>query len=58
MVLYSVVSTTRKKFRDLSPAVAIYSLRFENDSFLMLRPWLLLDVRVEVIMPSFSALLS
>ena len=46
MVFDGIVGTTRKKFRNLGPAVAVDLLGIKNDSFFLLRPRLFLDAGI------------
>ena len=58
MILNSVVSATLKDFRDLGPLVAIVTMHQVQDPFFFFAPSNLLDLRVEVIMPTLTALLA
>lgn len=56
MILYGVVCTSGKHFGHFSPFVAMSAVRQKEDPFLMIGPIDFEDTRVEVVMPSLSAL--
>ena len=57
MVFDVVVCSPGEELGDLSPLIAKIPVSFDNDLILLLRPFSSFDIRVQVIMPSFSALL-
>ena len=57
MVFDVVVCSPGEELRDLSPLITKIPVSFDNDLILLLRPFSSFDIRVQVIMPSFSALL-
>ena len=58
MILNRVVSTSRQQFRDLSPLIPESRVSFNNDRVFLGRPFKLLHVRVKVIVPPFTTLLT
>lgn len=56
MILYGVVCTSRKHFCHFCPFVAMSAVCQKEDPFLMIGPIDFEDTRVEVVMPSLSAL--
>ena len=58
MVLDGVVRPAGDELGDLGPLVAPLLVRVVDDSVLLVGPGRLLDLRVEVVVPTFSALLS
>ena len=56
MVLYGVVCSARKNLGNFSPPIPVLSMGLENNPLLSQRNWVLFNMRVDVIMPSFSAL--
>jgi len=58
MILDGVVRSALQVLGDLSPLVAHALVGQEEHPFLLLTPLLLLDVRVEVVVPSLPALLA
>ena len=58
MVLYGIVSPALQLLCDVSPSVAIYLVKQEQHPFFPCGPLVFIDVRVQMIMPAFSALLS
>jgi hypothetical protein len=58
MILNRVVSATFQKFGDFCPAVAEGAVGEKEHPLFMLAPLLLLDVGVEMVVPSFPALLA
>ena len=57
MVLDVVVSPSREEFGDLSPLVAEVLMSFDNRLVFLFRPLASLDIWVQVVVPSLSALL-
>ena len=64
MVLNVVISAPRQVLGDLRPSVAQFLMSLDDEHIFLLRPLVLLDVRVQVVVPSlllkvpFPALLS
>ena len=58
MVLDGVVSTTFENFSNLSPFVVNNSVHEEENPFLLLTPGNLLNHRIQVVVPTLTALLS
>lgn len=57
MVLDGVVSAALKDFGDLGPFVAVVAMHQVQDPLLLLAPADLLDLRIQVVVPSLAALL-
>ena len=53
-----VVGPARKILGDLGPAIAELLVRVDDGLVLLRRPFVLLDVRVQVIVPALAALLT
>ena len=58
MILNGVISTAFKNLSDISPLVALAFVRNVENQLFFETPGVLLDFRVEVIVPTLSALLS
>lgn len=56
MVLDGVVGASRHELGDLGPTISKGVMRLQNQSIFVLSPRSLVDVGVQVIMPSFTAL--
>ncbi len=56
--LNGVVRAAREHLGDLGPAVPELRVRLEEQVLLLLRPRLLLDVRVQLVVPALAALRS
>mmetsp|Transcript_7792 Transcript_7792/g.23553 ORF Transcript_7792/g.23553 Transcript_7792/m.23553 type:complete len:321 (-) Transcript_7792:134-1096(-) len=56
MIFDCIISPSRKEFRYLRPLVSQPPLRIHEKFLFLLRPWLLVDFRVEVMQPTLSAL--
>ena len=52
MVLNVVISAPRKVLGDLRPSVAQFLMSLDDEHIFLLRPLVLLDVRVQVVVPS------
>lgn len=57
-VLYVVVGPARKILGDLGPAIAELLVRVDDGLVLLRRPFVLLDVWIQVIVPALAALLT
>jgi len=55
-ILHSVIGSPWNHFGDLGPLIAKFLLHVDYDPVLLFCPVTFLDVRVEVVMPSLSAL--
>ena len=53
-----IISSTWNKFGNLRPFVAVYTVVLDDRPILLLRPLVLLDIRIQVIVPSLTTLLS
>ena len=53
-----VVGSTGYKLCDFRPLIAVLSVGLDNGSVFFLSPLVLLDIRVQVVVPPFSTLLS
>ena len=58
VVLDVVVGAARQVLGDLRPPVAVLEMKFQNSLVLLFRPSVLLDVRVQVVVPPLTALLA
>lgn len=58
IVFDTVIRPSLKLFGDLGPFVAVSLMQTKNLSLLVLRYWILFDVRVQMVVPSLSALLA
>ena len=58
MILDAIICSPRDLFGDLSPLVPHLGMRLEDELLLFFSYGLLLHIWVEVVMPSFSTLLS
>lgn len=56
MILYRIVRSPLQVFREVSPLVAQIFVQDEQNPLLIFAPLFLIDVGVEMIMPSFPAL--
>jgi hypothetical protein len=57
MILDGIISTTMQTFGNVSPSIArAILLTLEDDTIFLLGPWGLGDVRIQMVVPSFSAL--
>ena len=52
MVLNVVVSAPRQVFGDLRPSIAQFLMSLDDEHIFLLSPLVLLDVRVQVVVPS------
>lgn len=52
-----VISAAREELGDLGPAIAVDLLGLDDLDVLLPRPLILLDVRVQVVVPPFATLL-
>jgi hypothetical protein len=59
MILDRIVSATWKHFGDFCPSIPKSYMAFDDNTIFVNRPSLgLVDVRIQMIMPSFSTLLA
>ena len=58
MILNSVVSTARKQISNFCPFIAMHLMGFKYQFFLLFVKGVFLDVRIEMVVPSFTALFS
>jgi|FrelakmetLWP11LW_1041352.scaffolds.fasta_scaffold41008_1 hypothetical protein len=56
MVFYCIVCATLKSLGDFSPLVLFFAVLYEKDEFLFKTPFIFLDSRVKMIVPSLSTL--
>jgi hypothetical protein len=56
VVLYRVVGSAWKQLRNLGPLVSQRGMCLEDRSILILRPRVLVDARMQMVVPPFSAL--
>lgn len=52
MIFDVIVRPSLEDLRDLGPLVAVLLMRFEHDLLLLWGPFILLDIGVEMIVPS------
>ena len=58
VVFDGVIGSTREMFRYFCPSISVDSLQIEDYFIFFFCPTRLIDVRVKVVMPSFSTLLT
>ena len=58
VVLDVVIGAAGEELRDLGPSIAVLEMQIKNFLVLFFRPPVLLDVRVQVVVPALSALLT
>ena len=56
MVFYGVISPALQLLGEVSPLVAHVFVKKEKDPFFIVAPLILIYIRVEMVVPSFSAL--
>ena len=56
MILYRIIRPSHQMFRDISPPIPQKFMRQEQNPLLFLAPLIFLNIRIQMIMPSFSAL--
>jgi len=58
MIFDGVVSSAFEEFRNINPSVFIGFMSLKEEFFFLLSPRLFVDFRVQLVMPSLSALFS